>query len=144
MQMFDAQQYASYFFHQLNSANHPFSMHRILIDSETGLISLLHLLEQMIQTNSEIFSFDLWLLHTASMVHLIHINFDSDPSYISVIKPCFFSLSLVFSIFWYWFDSDSDFMIQLKCIFRNWCRCNRLLFVRINRPVFVDSLPDLY
>lgn len=99
--------HASYFC-WISSAEFPsISMHRISIDFKTGLISLLHLLEQMIQTNSNFlifcfFCFHLWLLHTIFTLHLIHINFDSDPSYISVIRhECFFLHSLW--NFWYWF-----------------------------------------
>lgn len=60
------------------------------------------------------FCFHLWLLHTIFTLHLIHINFDSDPSYISVIKhECFFSsFSLKCLIL-----ISLNFMIQLKCIF---------------------------
>lgn len=135
--------HASYFC-WISSAEFPsISMHRISIEFKTGLISLLHLLEQMIQTNSNFliffssayFCFRLWLLHTIFTLHLIHINFDSDPSYISVIKhECFF-------FFFLWiFDIDfSEFYDPIEMHFWNWCRCH-------DQPVriFIDSLPDWY
>lgn len=104
--------HASYFC-WISSAEFPsISMHPISIDFKTGLISLLHLLEQMIQTNSNFLIFFFYFFLFSSMIAAYHFYTPSNShqfwlwsiihfSHKTWVFFCFFSS---FSLnFWYWF-----------------------------------------